>query len=456
LVRSDENVRGLGSGRTTGAKVGRVALAVVLAVLTIRIGVEAVRFGVESVQQDFASYYVAGQAVGRGLSPFDNHVDAEPPLWDGVAVYRHSRFMYLPIVAWAFFPLTWLPYAAAKFLWMVLALAALAAALWQAARAADLRLDATNGAVLAVIATAYFPVLALLERGQIDSVTLAILMVAVCWLSKGRRELPAGVLLACATAIKLYGIFLLPFLAARKRWRGVTGFFAGAAGILLVSLLVHGPGPLRRYVSEELPRISRYGDRGPQDSRLAPSELRPLLAGVPPGRTALQGRTYAIEALAFEINASAVRTPVGRAVWNAARGLGVPIAPAQVSLVFLAVGLAVVLAWQRWAGPPRDRLAEFAYWNVVLILILLCAPLTWSMATVWLLPTAVVVVKGFRDSPGRKELPPLVLCAAGLAVAGLGDPALAVLSSPVKSTYVVAELLCVAGLLGLWRARCAG
>jgi hypothetical protein len=434
----------------------RVALVVVLAALTIRIGVQAVRFGVESVQQDFASYFVAGQATARGLSPYDNHVDAEPPLWDGVAAYRHSRFLYLPIVAWAFFPLTWLPYAAAKFVWMVLALAALAVALWQAARAVALRLDATSGLAMAVIAAAYFPVLALLERGQIDSVTLAILMVAVCCLARGRREMAAGVLLACATAVKLHGVFLLPFLAARKRWRAVTGFIVGAAGILLISLLVHGPELLGRYVSEELPRISRYGDRGPQASRLAPHHFRPLLEAVPPGRTNFQGRTYAIEALAFEINASAVRTPVGRAVWNAAKGLGLPLAPAQVSLVFLAVGLAVVLAWQRWSGPPRDRVAEFAYWNTVLILILLCAPLTWTMATVWLLPTAVVVLKGFQDSRGRNEILPLVLCAAGLAVAGLGEPVLAVLSSPVKSTYVVAELSCLAGLLGLWRARRAG
>lgn len=430
-----------------------MALVVVLAALVIRIGVHAVRFGVESVQQDFASYYVAGQAVARGLSPFDNHVDSEPPLWDGVAVYRHSRFLYLPIVAWAFFPLTWLPYAVAKFLWMVLALAALAVALWLAARAVGLRLDATNGLALAAIAAAYFPVLALLERGQIDTVTLVILMVAVCYLVQGRRATLAGILLACATAVKLHGVFLLPFLVARRRWRAALGFLAGAAGILVLSLLVHGPGPLGRYVSEELPRISRYGDRGPQSSRLAPSEFRPLLAGVPPGRTAVQGHSYSIEALAFEINASAVRTPVGRAVWNAARGLGVPIAPAQVSLVFLAVGLAVVLAWQRWAGPPRDRLTEFAYWNVVLILILLCAPLTWSMGTVWLLPTAVVVLQGFRGSRRRSEILPLVLCAAGLVVAGVGDPILAALPSLAKSKYVVAELLCLVGLLGLWRAR---
>ena len=185
----------------------------------------------------------------------------------------------------------------------------------------------------------------------------------------------------------------------------------------------------------------------------APSSLRRLLAGVPPGHTTLQGRVYSVEALSFEINASAVRTPLGRTTWKAMRAVGLPIAPAHVSLAFLAVGLGLVLAWQRWSGPPRDRLAEFCYWNVVLILILLCAPLTWSMSTVWLLPTAVVMLKGLRGSRRPGEILPLALCGAGLVAAGLPDAALAGLPSLAKSKYVVAELLCLAGLLGFWRAR---
>jgi hypothetical protein len=75
------------------------------------------------------------------------------------------------------------------------------------------------------------------------------------------------------------------------------------------------------------------------------------------------------------------------------------------------------------------------------------------MGTVWLLPTAAVVLKGFQGSPRRVEVPALVLCAAGLVVAGLGDATLAALPSLAKSKYVVAELLCLVVLLGLWRAR---
>jgi hypothetical protein len=431
----------------------RVGLVALLAVLTVRLGAEAVRFGTKSVQQDFASYYVAGQAVSRGLSPFDNHVDGDPPLWDGVSVFRHSRFLYPPIVAQAFVPLTWLSFFAAKFVWMAMALLALAVALWLAARAVGLRLDRSSGLGLAVVATAYFPVLSLLERGQIDSITLAILMVAILLLVRERHPLLAGVLLAVTAACKLQSLFLVPFLVARRRWRALLGFAAGTAGVLVLSLAVHGPGPLGRYLTEELPRISRHGDRGPSESRLAPTRFRSWLAGVPPGHTVVQGRTYAISALSFEINATAVRTPVGRAVWKAARAVGVPLAPAHVSLVFLAVGAAVVLVWQKWNGPPRDRVGEFAYWNVVLTLVLLCAPLTWSMGTVWLLPVTVVVLAGHRGGRPRSDVLPLLLCGAGLVAAGLPDAVLDTLPSVARWKYIGAELLCLVGLLGVWRVR---
>jgi hypothetical protein len=336
---------------------------------------------------------------------------------------------------------------------MGVALLALAGALWLAARAVGLRLDLTSGPALALVAAAYFPVLSLLERGQIDSVTLAVLMVAILLLVRERHPLLAGALLAVTAACKLQSIFLVPFLVARRRWRVLLGFGAGAAGVLVLSLVVHGPGPLGRYLTEELPRISRYGDRGPSESRLDPTRFRSLPAGIPPGHTAVQGRTYAISALSFEINATAVRTPVGRAVWKAARDAGVPLAPAHVSLVFLVVGASVVLAWQKWWGPPRDRVAEFAYWNVVLTLVLLCSPLTWSMGTVWLLPVAAVVLAGLRGARPRSDVLPLVLCGAGLVAAGLPDALLDALPSVVRWKYIGAELLCLAGLMGIWRAR---
>ena len=73
-------------------------------------------FAGRSLQQDFAAYWIAGTARRLGLDPYVNHVGsaAAPNLWDGLALFRHSRFLYLPLVADLFRPLASVRYAAAK------------------------------------------------------------------------------------------------------------------------------------------------------------------------------------------------------------------------------------------------------------------------------------------------------------------------------------------------------
>ena len=79
-----------------------------------------------SLQEDFAAYWVAGAARRLGLDPYVNHVGGPvaPALWDGVAPFRHSRFLYPPLVAELFRPLAALPYRAAKALYTAAAVAA--------------------------------------------------------------------------------------------------------------------------------------------------------------------------------------------------------------------------------------------------------------------------------------------------------------------------------------------
>src|SRR5215471_4134312 len=79
-----------------------------------------------SAQQDFAAYFVAGAARRAGLDPYVNHAGAPEGagLWDGVALFSHSRFLYPPLVADLFRPLATLPYALAKALFTAAGLAA--------------------------------------------------------------------------------------------------------------------------------------------------------------------------------------------------------------------------------------------------------------------------------------------------------------------------------------------
>jgi hypothetical protein len=106
----------------------RVLLIVALAGLAIRLAVFVADVGQTSLQMDLSSFYAAGQAVDAGLSPYVNHVANDPPIWDGVDRYRHSRFLYPPLAARVFQPMSWIGYHTVKFLWMLASLVAVAAA----------------------------------------------------------------------------------------------------------------------------------------------------------------------------------------------------------------------------------------------------------------------------------------------------------------------------------------
>jgi hypothetical protein len=433
-----------------------IVLAIILVVLVIRLAGFIVAFGKESLQMDFSAFYAAGQSVGEGLSPYVNHVDRSPPIWDGINTYRHSRFLYPPPVARSFQPLSVFSYHVAKHIWMLLGVAALGGSLWIAARLAGIARSSRPMLIAGIITAAYFPVLTLLERGQIDSITLLLLIGAIAWMRDSRTSRGAGALLALATLLKLHCVFLLPFLLLRRQWRVVAGFFAAGTALLMLGMAVDGYARVAGYLTDELPRISRYGERGSREMKLPPQTLVPLVEMVRTGRTVMDERRYDVEYFRFALNASVVRTPLGRATWSLLRGWGIPVAPAQISVLFLGACFLGLLAWQRWYGRPDgpDRQAwELIYWQTVLVVVLLCAPVTWAMGTVWLLPVAII---GLSELPRVNSLAtaaPLLACAAGLLIAGFPDPYWPFSQGVLDQKYIVGELLCLAGLLGLWRLQ---
>jgi hypothetical protein len=432
-------------------------LFVAFGLLAIRLGVLALGFGRTSLQMDFSAFYAAGQAAAAGLSPYENHVARVPPIWDGVDTYRHSRFLYPPLVARLFQPLTLLGYLKAKLVWMLLCLAALSGALWIAARLAGVIRRPRALLAVGILAAGYHPLLTLLERGQSDSITLLLLVAALAWTARDHRAwLGPGLLLALATLLKLHCVFVLPFVLIRRRFRVLGGFALAAAALLLLDAVVDGPSSLARYFRRELPRIARHGERGTPEMRLPAENLRPLVEMLRAGRTVMDGRTWDVESFRFALNASAVRTPLGRATWRFLRGIGLRAEPAHVSLVFLGVGFVALLAAARRYGLPEGA-RELVYWQAVLVIVLLCAPATWVMNAVWLLPAGIIVAAELPRASDRPHRLAVLLCALGLLVAALPDldervSEWALGRAAAEAKIITAELLCLAGLLGLWRA----
>lgn len=438
-----------GSGAARARFLRLLAAALLIAAL-VRLAGFVVRFGAESVQSDFAAFYTAGEASALGLSPYRTHAEHEPPVWDGVDTYRHSRFLYPPLVATLFRPLAALPYSVAKRLWMVVSLACLAYALAATLRAVGAHPGTTALLALGVFVAFSHPLLTLLERGQIDSVTLALIVAAARPLiQEGRERLASGVLLAAATLLKLNVVYVIPFLALRKRWRVLAGYALGGVALGIVSLIANGPRVLADYVTRELPRIAAYGENGTSDMLLPTDQLERLRAGRPPGRTVKDGREYAVESFGFVANASLARVV-------SARTGGHRLASATSAAILVVLCGILFLVERRQRGRPRDPVRELVHWQVILTTILLAGPLTWAMNVVWLLPAAVILLHWDRLTH-PVEAPALVGLALGLLLAAVPDHHTLTVLAPyglrlLTWKYVLAELVVLGSLLVLLRS----
>src|SRR5262249_4219029 len=162
----------------------------------------------------------------------------------------------------------------------------------------------TSTLAVAALVTWSFPVRLLLERGQVDGLTLLLVSGCVLPLARG-RDSAAGVSLALATLLKLNAVLLAAFLLLRRRPRALAGLLGGIALLLAASALLNGRTALSDYALVQLPRISAYGEVGPD--LLDAETLRRLRAGVPEGFTRKAGRLYRSETTSFVANASLAR-----------------------------------------------------------------------------------------------------------------------------------------------------
>jgi hypothetical protein len=384
-------------------------------------------------------------------------------------LFQHSRFLYPPQVAVLLRPLAGLPYAVAKRLWMGICLASVAAALALTGRLYGLRRKWGHILLVAIFAILYYPLLTHLERGQVDALTLLLLVGAGVGLAKRtpRGEWSAGALLCAATLLKLHCVYMLPFLAIRKKGRALLGYLAcGAAIAALTAVTPGGIAASLGYARDEMPRIARYGEWGTDEMRVPQEYLDRQLQGLPQGSTAKDGVVYRRESFRFFANGTLVRV-IQRTIQQA----DLWVSQSLVSALVLGVLFVVMLGWQLWLperlharNPERglvwvahpwqlDARAEFLYWQIVAGIVLLAAPLTWVMNLVWLLPQAVVVLAELgRAGKGRGQGALVGAALALLIIAlpdGVGAPWVAgELGELIADKYVIGTGLLLVSMLG--------
>jgi hypothetical protein len=377
-----------------------------------------------SLQQDFAAFWVAGAARRGGVDPYVNGLGASTPeLWDGVAVFAHSRFLHPPIVAELFRPFAALPYAVAKLVFTVLAVAA-----WVGASVLAARAVATRGALALTLGAGvlFYPLYLHLERGQLDVFALLLLLVAF---SARARPLLAGAALAAAITLKPALVGVLPIVAALGRWRVVGAALGGLFVVALVCVVGSGAALSREYAHYVLPRAALYGEGGDASMLLPAERLAARADDLEAGVARLGGRVYRQSAWDAPATASLPRllaperpTPLSTR------------APAILLLVALVGAATLVRRRQR-----SEASETLLLWSAALACVV-ASPVGWIMGFVWALPL-VPWLGRLRERGGVR---PLAGGAWALAWVACALPPFVAGEAAVAATVLVAATVAVA------------
>lgn len=227
---------------------GAVLLAVALAYVGL-IGGELLRQAREwptlHRDRDFPSYYLSARRLLRGEDFYQGLQGEARAL--GLADYFIDHAVTPPTFVVVTAPLGWLSYPAAWGLWLGLSLGALAASLWLLVRETRPALPLAGWVALGSVALLFPPLGFHLLYSHTELFVLLLLTGAWVLLRRG-KQLPAGLLLGLAGAIRLYPLFFLVLLVQRRAWKGLLAALGSGLGLALLAGLAAGPSSYQRYL----------------------------------------------------------------------------------------------------------------------------------------------------------------------------------------------------------------
>jgi len=434
--------------KNPGKIVLRTVLILIFVFSFIRLLNLTIEFSKESIQMDFTAYYAAGKALNNGLSPYENHVLDRWDLWDGINMFKHSRFLYPPLVANMFQPLATLPYNQAKYIWNFFNLTCLIICFIVLIKIFGYNKDLNKILITGILTFNFFPFITLLERGQIDCITFLLIVLGLMFLMKKEKYyFVSGLFLGIAALFKPYSLLLIPFLFIRKKYKVLYGYASGIILIIILTLSISGYDAAHNYITSEFPRISKYHSSGTQEMRIPVEIIQTYLPMTPYSISIIDGRMYLTESISFNSKASFIRI---LQVLQSKTPLN--FSNTTYSVIVFAVFLVLMLILFKRTFNTETPLTEFIYWQIVLLTILLSSPYTWIMNLVWLIPVAFIIIKIFPQLLNDKRFTTLVLLAVGYLLLALPDNLLLTKNLPIlgeffKIRYVVSEFLILISLI---------
>jgi hypothetical protein len=181
--------------------------------------------GSDSYQADFRAFYVASTSIAEHLDPYADNREKGERFVDPINQAEFSRWMYPPPALFFVAPLAKFSYGTAKRLFTIASLASLIAIL------VFLSDRFTVADPWTMLAYASLPVMACVERGQVDLIVLLLLVMSYGFGRSSWSGIPLGI----AISIKLFPAALLLWLCAQKRFREVAVACVCAIGIGLLA-----------------------------------------------------------------------------------------------------------------------------------------------------------------------------------------------------------------------------
>ena len=214
----------------------------------------------EYADMDFRIYYDASMALRTGQDMFAAW-NPDSPL----------TYIYPPLLAILFMPLTMLPLEVAAAVWTVISMILLSACLWIGAREIMTRFDgaqdvATLPVIILIATLLSVPrIKAEIDQGQVDYLVLLGIIGSLVLLRK--YPLLAGVLLGLVANIKYQTIIFVPLIIIRGWWSTLIGFVMGSVGVALAGGFVLGWDVNLAYLKESVSSlVLLFGGEAPAEA----------------------------------------------------------------------------------------------------------------------------------------------------------------------------------------------
>ena len=208
---------------------------------------------------DFRIYYDASMALRTGQDMFAAW-NPDSPL----------TYIYPPLLAILFMPLTLLPVEVAAAVWTVISMILLTGCLWIGARDVMARFDgaqdvATLPVIILIATLLSVPrIKAEIDQGQVDYLVLLGIIGSLALLRK--HPLLAGVVLGLVANIKYQTVIYVPLIVIRGWWSTLLGFILGSVGVALSGALVLGWDVNLAYLTESFSSlVLLFGGEAPAD-----------------------------------------------------------------------------------------------------------------------------------------------------------------------------------------------